>query len=216
MKNLASYDVKKPSKTNALNLINLLHTDSICDDDKGVILAQLYQYFIPATPAKPKTAEQWIAKAVPKKDIRYFLQYLYSDGSNLVGTDGHRMHYVENMDYDAGSYNIVMDKIDPMHAGKYPNWERVVPNTSKSTPYGFNTLTLKTIELKGIKNAKNKWNYEIYNYRGDLLLTVNKSYLDDALSFMDNPTVYYTSKIDSILISDGRVKAVVMPVRATK
>ena len=74
-------------------------------------LASLYAYFMPSLPAKPKTSEQWVAMAMANKDVRYYLNYIYSDGNRIMATDGHRLHIV-NKSVAQGFYDKQMNNIN--------------------------------------------------------------------------------------------------------
>lgn len=58
----------------------------------GSELKELVRYFAPPIPKIAKTAEQWVAMACGKKDIREWPNYLHALGGWLYGTDGHRIH----------------------------------------------------------------------------------------------------------------------------
>jgi len=204
--NLANISATKPNKLVALSLVKDLGNGKLDDRQKQLALAQLYQFFIPNAPSKPKTAEQWIYKSLAKKDVRYYLNYLYSDGSSLVATDGHRLHVVHNMDYPKGSYDKAMSLIDDQVAGKFPEWERVIPKDKGRLKVQFEDL-----ELKIDDNGKIHF-YKVY-FNSELKVAINKKYLDDALSFLDNPRVSIGSESDSILLTDDSRQAVIMPIK---
>lgn len=202
--NLASIDTKKPTKTQALALLNELHTGDITPALRELHLAALYQWFIPPTPAKPKTAEQWVSKALATKDVRYYLTYLCSDKGSLVATDGHRLHVVHNMDYPDGAYNKAMDHIEPDTAGKFPDWRRVISDHERT--HAFKDLTFTEVEKGG------RFLTEI-RHDDSLLVTVNTKHLKDALSFMDSPVIGFGTTNDSIVLTNNNCRAVIMPVR---
>lgn len=95
-------------------------------------LKALFLHFSPPVPAKPKTAEQWVAKAVGVKDIRPYLNYLYSDGETLFACDGHRAHWCKT-DLAAGFYDP--KTLAPVTGldYKFPDMKRVIPNMSHMT-----------------------------------------------------------------------------------
>ena len=203
MLNLASMNVSKPSKAVALKLVKSLHTGSLDTYDTEVALGQLYQFFIPATPAKPKTDTQWVCKALAKKDVRYFLNYLFVEDGHMVATDGHRLHTTRT-DLPNGSYDKALGLIDPDVAGRFPDWKRVIP--AHQTNAQLADMDKELIEIEG------RFRYEL-KLDGKTLVTVDKKYFDDAMSMMDNPRVTYGQHFDSILLQEGDSRAVVMPVR---
>lgn len=93
--------IKRPSKSEAFEIVRdaLLAGDTVTSNQ----LQALLLYFAPPVPARPKTAEQWVARAVGTRDIRPWVNYLQSDGQYLYGTDGHRMHRCPT-DLPVGAY----------------------------------------------------------------------------------------------------------------
>lgn len=102
--------------------------------------AQLLAFFAESKP-KAKTVFGWVASAVAKKDVRKYLQYVFSDGSKIVGTDGTALHAADT-DLPTGLYDPVtglkMFELDPgtdaAHPGKYPEWKRILPRLEDKGP----------------------------------------------------------------------------------
>lgn len=94
-------------------------------------LLRLLAYFAPRV-TTPKTAEQWVAQAAAKKDVRPHLLYLYSDGQNLYATDGHRAHYAPTTKPE-GFYCPKTFEPRPDVEYKYPDVLRVVPKSPMSS-----------------------------------------------------------------------------------
>ena len=89
-------------------------------------MARLYSYFIPAMPKRAATMFEWVAKATRAKDVRQFCQFVYCDGSFLIGTDNHRLHYAPADGREAGYYHpITGDKVQ--EDARFPDWQRVIP-----------------------------------------------------------------------------------------
>lgn len=82
--------IKRATKKEAFDIVRdaLLTGDPVTSNQ----LQALVLYFAPPVPARPKTAEQWVAKAAGTRDVRPWVNYLHSDGRHLYGTDGHRAH----------------------------------------------------------------------------------------------------------------------------
>jgi DNA polymerase III sliding clamp (beta) subunit (PCNA family) len=118
-------------------------------------LSELYKYFVPPIPAKPKTELQWVAKAMGKKDIRYYLNYIYSDGRCLLGTDGHRLH-ISPTDMDEGFYDTQGNpcKCD----GKFPDVDRIIPEVKRESDWvkvKFESLKVKVEgTLQGVEMSE--------------------------------------------------------------
>lgn len=93
--------IKRATKKEAFDIVRdaLLTGDAMTSNQ----LQALLLYFAPPVPARPKTPEQWVAKAVGVKDARTWVNYLQSDGRYLYGTDGHRVHRCAT-DLPAGAY----------------------------------------------------------------------------------------------------------------
>lgn len=178
---------------------------TMTETDKRVALAQLYKYFMPAVPAKPKTTFDWICKAMPKDDVRYYLNYVYSDGVNNVATDSHRLHFTRHGSLISGFHDKAGNRCEC--DGKYPNWERVVPQHKKR-----NNWDEFGKEIGVVGNRDKEHTYRLF-LGGERVCTVNKKYMDDALSGMSNPSIYWNGPTDSIYLVDGERHAVIMPMR---
>jgi DNA polymerase III sliding clamp (beta) subunit (PCNA family) len=211
--NLAN-NQKRLSKANQWTeykrLIEILDATDLTDGDAYQILTTMYNHFQPSTPAKPKTPEQWLAKAMAdKNDVRYYLQYIYADGSNLVATDGHRLHIHTANKLPDGFYDKNMQKIN--EDAKFPDYKRVLPNSNRvrhqSRKLTKDFLLSGEVRVHGGKE-------EAINVIADVW--VNKKYLVDALSFWDSSEtveINYAGAMDSITISANDCLAVIMPIR---
>jgi hypothetical protein len=74
------------------------------DSMKGEELEGLLPFFAPRMPAQAKTSEQWVKKAVGKKDHRSWVNFMYSHEGYLYATDGHRAHKAPT-DLPSGCYD---------------------------------------------------------------------------------------------------------------
>ena len=116
---------KKPSKMEAQKIIKslaALHPENIGD------LEKLYSFFMPAPSKKPKTPFQWVARAVGKKDLKEYLNYVYATETEIVATDGHRMHITRNTDsrFKPGYYLANGELAYPPDQWTYPNYRRIL------------------------------------------------------------------------------------------
>ena len=116
----AAVRLKKPNKNDAQELVLQLSEQYGIPAEE---IAPLYTYFMPPVPAKPKTTEQWVGKAVGKKDVRYYLNFYYSDGKRLVGCDGSRIHLMPT-DLPEGFYDRALNAVGEQ--GRYPDVDRVI------------------------------------------------------------------------------------------
>jgi hypothetical protein len=213
---------KKPTKPAVYGLVEELIASGLAPTEYQ--LATLYGYFIPALPAKPKTAAQWVQKAVPSKDVRYYLNNANVLAGKLRGTDGHRLH-IAPTDLVDGYYDKAGNLVEV--DGRYPDIDRVIPNGPNRIEVKFNAITdfytgvhkynTQTTEVLILREA-------ITNDDGVATQTaceVNKKYFQDAIS---NPSPVarltlppLTGTGESVLIefADGSL-AVVMPLRQPK
>lgn len=142
---LASKLHKKPNKAECYDVVKKLiespHSIAIIAD---VELAVLYQFFTPAKSKKAKSVIDWCQRAVAKEDLRGYLNYLYSDGTDLFGCDGHRAHIARNMCLAKGFYDKNGCLLDD-DKGTYPDIARVCPNkvlpVSGQMPFDVTTDT---------------------------------------------------------------------------
>jgi len=106
----------------------------IIDDTKDpephvlMALSQLYTYFLPATPARPKTDFDFVAGAMAKHDVRFYLNYVYSDGTNLVAADGHVLRWTQpDNPLPKGYYDRAGTKQDV--DAQYSDWRAIIPES---------------------------------------------------------------------------------------
>lgn len=183
---------KKPNKQAAFDkLIELCETYDISATDA----APLYSYFMPPIPATPKTPEQWVAKARGKKDVRFYLNFMYSDGNNLIATDGHRLHMIPT-NLEQGYYDDQINKLDDQ--GRFPDVSVFFVDGKDRI------INIKRMEVSLYKGL------EVYLFPEDL--KVNKRYVDE----MRGDATHFLCKIinDRVIAElPGNRSAVVMGVR---
>lgn len=118
----------KPSRNEAyLKLLDL--KERVPSEEYVIDL--LINYFAPSVPKVPKTAFQWVAKAVADdRDIRKYLRYVHVLDGEMVATDGHRLHIAKT--------NLANGFYDPKTGlpaecdMKYPDIKRVTPTHGES------------------------------------------------------------------------------------
>lgn len=163
--------------------------------------AQLYAFFLPTPSRKPKSLFDWVWLAVGRKDVRYYLNYAYSDGEFLYGTDGHRMHRAPT-DLAAGFYDAAGNQVEV--DAKYPDISRVV------TPAADDPVPVDVAAYPVEESGKHT------GYRLPNGAFVQKSFLDDAVAFNGSPVVTLPAHAETstrLDYNDGRL-AVIMPIRA--
>lgn len=189
----------KIKKEQAVNLLESMY-ESASKEDKQV-LARLYTHFIPAVPKKAKDTCEWVAKAVSTEAARIYLHHNYSDGKNLVATNGHAMH-IAPASLEEGFYDHMGNKIELDYT--FPDYKRVIPSYEKSQVVELN---IEDFEL--VKENKD-WAY-IFTVE-DTEFKVNKKYLENAINGEKEFTFEFTSKEEpyKITTKNGFGFAVVM------
>ena len=194
-------NIKKPNKAATFNVINDLIDSREPPTDRQ--LAMLRAYFMPATPAKPKTAFDWAAKAIAVKDIRHYLNHLNATGEQIRGTDGHRLHIAPST-LPAGYYDKSGAAID--ESSRYPDIDRVIPTDPNYKSIDLSDLSVFEVGQSG--------KVEYIQLSADPSYCVSRKYLLDALS---NPSpvinaAYLEGCPLRINYDDGSM-AVIMPMR---
>lgn len=186
---------KKPSKQHAQTILRDLadkHPNSVAR------LAELYAYFMPALPKKPKDDFGWVALAVGKEGSRPYLGYVYVDGGQMVATDGYRMHVADAGEFEPGFYHPVTRERCAVDF-KYPEYKRVIPEASRKPREPVD------------KGCADMGSYGIARKMDDAAF--NKRYLDDALAGLELPQWTMQGMKGPCRIDSGNRTAVVMPVR---
>ena len=94
-------------------------------------MAMLYSYFMPPMPSRAKSLFEWVAKATKLDNTGPIFRFVYCDGSFLIGTDSHRMHYAPADGREVGYYHpITGDKVQ--EDSRFPDWRRVIPSNKDS------------------------------------------------------------------------------------
>lgn len=202
---------KKPTKKRAMSIVEKL-SFKLGDTDE---LAELYSYFKPATPSKPKSPSDWVFKAMAKNDVRIAITRAEVSDGVIVCTDGHRLHLCTTS-LRNGAYDNQLNRIDEDVAGRFPDWKRVVPD-NRNRPGAINLREAKIIEhhteIPGYKGGTIIGDFIDVQF-GDTVIRFNNKYWTDAITmFTGKAMVRYATDKDSILISEDDKKAVVMPIK---
>lgn len=183
-------------------VMNLLDDRSLSENDLAILYAQAIQ----TKPARPRKPEKWVANAVAKNDIREYLQYIYSDGKRIMGTDGHRLHIWYTDKYPKGFYNPkTMAAATVPNDFRFPDVERVIPKTNSKDYAPSSTIEVSHLSVvMGLPLIGYKFGP----------VAVNANYLDEALAgFAGYPLIYYVDGNSAVKIEEDNKLAVVMPVR---
>ena len=202
---------KKVTKARAMEIIERLQATT--GDVEG--LSELYSYFKPSAPSKPKTDQQWVSKAMGKNDVRNALNRLQVEDGQMVGCDGHRVH-VCTTELPNGAYDNQFNLIDDAYAGKFPDWRRVIPSDrDRPGKISLESVVIKErhTQIEGYKGKIIKGHFLDLMF-GEVVVRFNGEYWNDATyMFTGKAEVRYSTNNDSILINEDGKRAVVMPIR---
>tara|TARA_R110000744_G_scaffold380326_3_gene500740 strand:- start:8184 stop:8828 length:645 start_codon:yes stop_codon:yes gene_type:complete len=201
---------KKVTKARAMEIIERLQATT--GDVEG--LSELYSYFKPTSPSKPKTDQQWVSKAIGKNDVRNALNRLQVEDGQMIGCDGHRVH-VCNTELPNGAYDNQFNLIDDAYAGKFPDWKRVIPS-NRPGKISLDAVVIKErhTAIPGYADGSVIKGHFLDLQLGETLIRLNGEYWNDATCmFTGKAEVRYGTNNDSILINEDGKRAVVMPIR---
>ena len=130
---------KKPTKAEAEDIV--IRLAQTARDDTAKDIARLWRFFRTKPKAKAKkNVQSWVEQAVSTDDNRRTLQAAYSDGENIVATDGRRLHFMAT-DLEKGYY---MDSQTVDDRGNYPNYKQVLPHKDV---YEYDKVRMSKSEL---------------------------------------------------------------------
>ncbi len=147
--------------------------ENIIDDGMATVdnLSVLYNFFLPKI-TKIKTPFHWLTKARGKNDVRYYLNNVYSDGTHLFATDGHRAHIINEV-RPAGWYDDNGQLIHDPDWANFPDVFQTIPNGDDGE--GF-ILNLNSLEVTINNENLSFYSIPLTN------MTMNKKYIDEAVS----------------------------------
>ena len=198
---------KKPTKAEAEDIvIRLAQTAS---DDTAKDIARLWRFFQTKPKAKAKkNAQSWVEQAVSTDQTRFTLQASYSDGENIVATDGRRLHFMTT-DLEKGYY---MDGQPVDDRGNYPNYKQVLPHKDVSD---YDKVRMSKTELVTQSHSHNS------GFARDIKQLVkigqalfNVKYLQEAMARDDAAAVWIPKDAGRPIqldLSEGKY-AVIMPI----
>jgi hypothetical protein len=116
----------------------------ICQDDsidglhpetRAAIAFMLRKTESKAANKKELTNPFWLAaKFMAKKDVRYYLNYIYSDGNTLTASTGHVLIQVSHK-CEPGFYDRLGNLVESPEFAKFPNCERLLADVSNPKPF---------------------------------------------------------------------------------
>jgi len=184
---------RKPSKSAAFYIVLSIVENYGATDEQ---LAQLYAFFLPPV-AKIKSPFDWLVKARGEKDVRYYLNHVYSDGKKTMATDGHRAHVI-NEKRPAGWYDDNDQLIQDPAWAKYPDVMAVLPCKGKEIALKLEELPIHTVSDKVFL-------YVMPNGQG-----MNKKYLDQACGLSPDYVLTYFPESDRCKVAYDNAEAVIM------
>lgn len=168
-----SPDAKKPTRSEAMNYAQTLALTGKLSDGAA---QELLLYFAAPPARRPaKSAMEWVARAVPKVDVRHYLCYVWVSPEGVAyGTDGHRAHIATVEGYATGFYDA--KTLKPVDVdGKYPNVDRLLPTIAPDR-----TVPLRELSTELLTSID-----KLAYCHGDAY--VRADYLLDALNVSDEP-----------------------------
>ena len=162
-------------------------------------MAMLYSYFMPAMPKRAASMFEWVAKATCAKCDEPVLKFVYCDGSFLIGTDSHRLHYALTDGREVGYYHAITgDKVQ--EATRFPDWLRLIPPADEGVKVD---CALSDLHVVG-------------HYETQCLViggrTFNRQYVLEALNG-ENTLRGYVSRGILCLALHGNAQALIMSLR---
>ncbi|WP_067516933.1 hypothetical protein [Endozoicomonas ascidiicola] len=160
-------------KTEAFEVIKSMR---IGETPTELELDRLYLFFAPTATRTNMTGEQWVAKAVAKNDVRFYLNYVHVKEGAMYASDGHRLRWIKT-DKENGFY--CPKTLEPVDLdAKFPEVERIINNNWGSEGVEHEEINVQPTEDTGSK--KSIWRYDfLTNGTGSCL---QKNYMDSALS----------------------------------
>lgn len=193
------------------------------DTERGAeYWAPAYRYLLaamkPATGKAGKNDAAWAHLAVGVNDIRYYLNWAYSDGKRLMATDGHRLHIATGITRPAGWYDKGGQRLAlaDEEGWEYPDVDRIIPRLSDCAAYAAVLSELESGEIPGISRKGKK----LLAVKLPCGRWIDRRYLVDALAGHpagNNGAFTYHAAPDrtdtAIRIDYGNRLAVIMPCR---
>ena len=187
---------KKPSKVEAFEIVeSAAISEGRMSEEQ---LAVLYVFFMP-TITKIKSPFHWCVKAKGKKDVRYYLNHVYSDGVRTMATDGHRLHVINEV-REKGWYDNNDQLIHQDGYANYPDMDRVIPSGKGFTLLNFDDLS--------VNRSRGTDVYLMPDGHG-----INIKHMKEALALSNNPVLKYFTTEQRLLIEHDNGFAVVMAIR---
>lgn len=156
----------KPSRKEAFDILVAAKSRALSECE----IDSLINYFAPAVPSAPKTAFQWVARAVAIDDVRQYLHFVNVSSGVMRATDGHRLHWATT-DLPDGNYDAKtgLRVDDNFVRGSFPDISRVIPSIDRMQAAASDPA-------QGVRRIGKKDVFTL-DYGGVIF---NKSYIDAA------------------------------------
>jgi hypothetical protein len=165
--------------------------------DADSVIRACYAHFAKTKSLKNLTDDNWVALARGKNDVRYFLNYCYSDGENYVACDGHRLHMLKNVSYTPDTF-YDKNKVPQVVDGTYPDYKRVIPTD-------IDTLG-RISDLDIVIGYHNNKKYVKINNK----ITLLKEYFDEAKSGFNGDDIVSANELKKQFIIDSSSRLAVI------
>jgi len=185
----------KPNKGALFDIVEKLIASGEMEDND---LAILYRFFMP-TVGRIKNPFHWLVKAHGNKDVRFYLNHVYSDGARLLSTDGHRLHVINEVK-PAGWYDDNKVLVHEPSWAKYPDIEKIMPTGNREE------IKLSEIEINVLDEKTTV--YLMSNEAG-----MNKKYVDEACALSDDHTIIFFPERRMLKVAYDNGFALVMGMR---
>ena len=190
------------------DIIDLLNKGQIDEGDLNSLLIKVTGFFThqPVSMKAKTNPFYWVSQAISADDSRRQLRLVYVSEFEIVGTDGKRLHIVQNTDnlpeglYDAKT-GVINEKESKFHSS-YPNYRQVIPI---SLPHKKENLRLSDFTLNTIDGRA------CLEYEGIKLI---RKHALEAFAGFGTCTLRYSDNSSPVILEfNANTKAVLMPLR---
>ena len=168
----------------------------------------LYRHCDTPHAAKPRKPENWVRLAMPTSDPRKRLNFIYSEGSYIVASDGHRLHKYFTDKYPPGYYDGKMVFKHDSNWKEYFNIDRLI-DMDRPLTCDASELVLTAADQNGTATMP----LDVCLFNDEDLAGVNAQYLREAMFPFKSTTFAYRDKNTAIRFKEGDYDALVMPMR---
>ncbi len=186
------------------------------DGETALAFARLYAHFLPKPGKRARTTWQWVAMAMAKDDVRYYLNYVYVTEDEIVATDGHRLHIAPNVEgLTPGYYDVAGNRIHAPDYARYPDFKRVQPDPRASGREWYD-CTMDELPLVAVDAKLSRYELPVADPLCRDRVHINAKYVQQLFGMDPNELIGINvgGMGDSVLAKLGHGRtAVLMPLR---